>query len=525
MQRTYRVPVARVGVVALTVIAVLLAHPGTSIAGGTSESTGGTATGDIVLERGSGYGSPGEREQVRGLQAALRELGWGPGPVDGLFGPRTEAAVMRMQSAAGLTPDGIVGAQTGRALRQLGAGKLRRGAGYAAANGSQRVRRLQRELRQRGLRPGPVDGRFGPRTEQAVARFEHATRWPADGLVDRKTGELLAQTPALPARAAERPGRQDRAALPAAEGGRVSAATPQAEAEAPTGLALGALVAGAALTLLVGVLAGALLARTRLAGSYAGLRGAPADMPAASEGRRGREEKDPPAVPADETLVLGYASVDERAEDEASRLREQAAEVDSLCEEHGWRLVQVVYDRANGSGKVLGRPGLQYALETIEAGEASCLVVPRLAQLSRSLSDLGRVIEAVRTAGGRLFVADVRLDTATSHGELAAGTLVSVAGWEHRRLGERTRRGLAAAKARGAATGRAAVGDVPELKERIVAMRSQGMTLQAIADELNAEGVPTIRGGQQWRPSSVQAAAGYRRPRRARGAEGDLEGN
>jgi hypothetical protein len=45
-------------------------------------------------------------------------------------------------------------------------------------------------------------------------------------------------------------------------------------------------------------------------------------------------------------------------------------------------------------------------------------------------------------------------------------------------------------------------------------MRSAGMTLQAIADRLNEEGVPTLRGGREWRPSSVQVAAGYRRPRR-----------
>ena len=37
------------------------------------------------------------------------------------------------------------------------------------------------------------------------------------------------------------------------------------------------------------------------------------------------------------------------------------------------------------------------------------------------------------------------------------------------------------------------------------------MTLQAIADALNAEGVPTLRGGETWRQSGVQAAAGYRR--------------
>jgi hypothetical protein len=40
------------------------------------------------------------------------------------------------------------------------------------------------------------------------------------------------------------------------------------------------------------------------------------------------------------------------------------------------------------------------------------------------------------------------------------------------------------------------------------------MTLQAIADTLNAEGVPTLRGGAEWRPSSVQAAVGYKRPKK-----------
>ena len=54
--------------------------------------------------------------------------------------------------------------------------------------------------------------------------------------------------------------------------------------------------------------------------------------------------------------------------------------------------------------------------------------------------------------------------------------------------------------------------DIPELQERIASMREQGMTLQAIADTLNAEGVPTLRGGAMWRPSSVQRATGYRRP-------------
>jgi Recombinase len=64
----------------------------------------------------------------------------------------------------------------------------------------------------------------------------------------------------------------------------------------------------------------------------------------------------------------------------------------------------------------------------------------------------------------------------------------------------------------GTRKGPPSVADYPELKERIGGMRADGMTLRAIAERLNADGVPTVRGGSKWRPSSVQAAAGYRRP-------------
>lgn len=61
--------------------------------------------------------------------------------------------------------------------------------------------------------------------------------------------------------------------------------------------------------------------------------------------------------------------------------------------------------------------------------------------------------------------------------------------------------------------------DRPSLERRISALRASGMTLQAIADTLNSEGVPTVRGGARWRPSSVQTAAGYKRPNRRTGAK------
>jgi phage tail tape-measure protein len=93
------------------------------------------------------------------------------------------------------------------------------------------------------------------------------------------------------------------------------------------------------------------------------------------------------------------------------------------------------------------------------------------------------------------------------------GPRATVGRLERKKVEERTRKGLEAAR-HSRRSGRPAVSDRPSLERRIFEMRAQGMTLQAIADTLNDEGVPTVRGGAEWRPSSVQAAAGYKRPSR-----------
>lgn len=53
---------------------------------------------------------------VSDLQSKLAELGFSPGPIDGIFGPKTKAAVIAYQRSRGLIVDGICGPQTRRAL-------------------------------------------------------------------------------------------------------------------------------------------------------------------------------------------------------------------------------------------------------------------------------------------------------------------------------------------------------------------------------------------------------------------------
>ena len=188
------------------------------------------------------------------------------------------------------------------------------------------------------------------------------------------------------------------------------------------------------------------------------------------------------------------------------------AEIERLCAAHGLQLAGIAHDSQAPRSRRRSRPGLRWALEELAAERSDTLVVAELRHLCDTASDLPVLLRWFATHQRRLVAIDFRLDTATEAGALAAQALADVGEWERERLMARTRAGLDAARATSPAQGRAAVADVPALDERIRRLHDQGMTLQAIADLLNEEGVPTLRGGQRWRPSSVQVATGYRRP-------------
>jgi DNA invertase Pin-like site-specific DNA recombinase/peptidoglycan hydrolase-like protein with peptidoglycan-binding domain len=488
----------RAGLGALVAALVLLAGTGTGVANGATQGVSpAKMAGAAPLDLGSGFGPTREALRVETLQRSLRRLGWAPGPVDGLFGPRTEAALLGFQAARGLAADGVAGPATWGALAHALKRPLSRGAGFATPDGSPRVRALQRRLRRAGLRPGPVDGRYGPRTEAAVARLERSRRTtPAAGTRAGATSAALARA------------AWSTTVLPLA----------QAD-EGEGGVDLALMLALTAVALLLGSALGGVLSRIRAGRARPAPEvAAPGLSPIAIEPSQSgtvTTSEDPMERPH----AVGYVSIP-KTDDDRDSLDAQASAIEQLCRKRGWELLNVVRDVENGHPKGLERPGLQYALDRVAQGEASCLVVSELERLSRSAADLGQIVEWLVERDCRLVAIDVRLDTGSSGGELTARTLISVGQWEGRRIGEQTRKGLAAARARRGKTGRPAVEDVPHLKQRIATMRDEGMTLQAIADSLNAEGVPTLRGGSEWRPSSVQAAAGYRRPNKGRSSAG-----
>jgi peptidoglycan hydrolase-like protein with peptidoglycan-binding domain len=103
--------------------------------------------------------SRADSQNVRNAQQTLEALKLDPGPADGMFGPRTKAAVKRFQEAENLRATGTLDAQTRARL---------------AERRREHVVQLQKALKETGHDPGPADGVMGTQTRAAVRRYASA---------------------------------------------------------------------------------------------------------------------------------------------------------------------------------------------------------------------------------------------------------------------------------------------------------------------------------------------------------------
>lgn len=184
-------------------------------------------------------------------------------------------------------------------------------------------------------------------------------------------------------------------------------------------------------------------------------------------------------------------------------------------------LVDVVVD-AGVSAKTLNRPGMQAVLAMLDAGEVEGVLVAKLDRLTRSVKDLGELVERYFTNRYALLSVNDSIDTRTASGRLVLNVLASVSQWEREATAERTKDALAQLKSEGVKLGGEALGwkrtdstddsdrrIVEDVRaeaatvERIVELRSQGLALRAIAAKLTEEGHATKNGGR-WAAETVR---------------------
>ena len=242
---------------------------------------------------------------------------------------------------------------------------------------------------------------------------------------------------------------------------------------------------------------------------------------------------------------LGYARVSTEEQDTAAQLDAlRAAGCDPIFEEHG-------------SGASRARPELARLMAEIRRGEV--LVVVRLDRLARSVSHLLEVIERLEGVGAHFRSLSDPIDTSTPQGMFSLQVLGAVAQLERALISERTKAGVAAARARGKLPGNpglrarepAAIAKISKARDRAymaellagietwlptvkrvvaeglapaallakaprpkpedrlmtlvggIARANPDLTLRAIAAQLEGMRERTPRGGWRWSPSSV----------------------
>jgi site-specific DNA recombinase len=184
----------------------------------------------------------------------------------------------------------------------------------------------------------------------------------------------------------------------------------------------------------------------------------------------------------------------------------------------GWKQAGVYEDLGiSGTKDENERPGLAALLADARAGKFDALVVLALDRLGRKTRLVLELVEKLAEAGVDLVSCKESLDTSTPQGRFVLTLFAALAELERDSIVERTTAGRnERGRQDGERGGRVPMGYIradhsrieidPQragLVRRMFAMRRSGMTLLAIAAQLNSEAITTMR-GHRWHASSVR---------------------
>jgi DNA invertase Pin-like site-specific DNA recombinase len=208
---------------------------------------------------------------------------------------------------------------------------------------------------------------------------------------------------------------------------------------------------------------------------------------------------------APKAVIYLRVSTDQQAR-EGIGLDAQLARCEAIANARGLSIAGVYRDEGlSGKAEVRLRPGLVAAINECKKTGAILLAysVSRIARRQRILWDL------LDPEGGHRLAfisATEPFDTSTPMGRAMLGMIAVWSALEADLVSERTKDALAQARARGTRLGApSAIALVaPEVVARVKELEAAGHSLRAIADKLNAEGVPTAKGAGQWWPKTVR---------------------
>ena len=127
------------------------------------------------------------------IQRYLSDNGFNPGPIDGISGSKTKAAIKAFQTKNGLVSDGVVGSKTKAAMRSYTgceATNTCKARDNTSAN-LDSVSDIQTYLSNNGFNPGIIDGKIGSYTREAIKAFQRKVGLIPDGVAGNRTKSAM----------------------------------------------------------------------------------------------------------------------------------------------------------------------------------------------------------------------------------------------------------------------------------------------------------------------------------------------
>jgi len=215
--------------------------------------------------------------------------------------------------------------------------------------------------------------------------------------------------------------------------------------------------------------------------------------------------------------AVGYIRVSTQDQaDSGLSLQYQESKIRAYCEAMDINLVDVVAD-AGFSAKSMNRPAMQGIISQIKNKTIDAVVILKLDRLTRSVKDLGAIVELIEKNNIALVSVQDSINTSTAAGRLILNVLGSVSQWEREANGERVKAALSVKKGAGervgtipygfdlAADGVALVENPTEQKTLAIIrdLRAKGLSLRKIGAELDKRGIATKKGGR-WQATTIK---------------------
>jgi DNA invertase Pin-like site-specific DNA recombinase len=176
-------------------------------------------------------------------------------------------------------------------------------------------------------------------------------------------------------------------------------------------------------------------------------------------------------------MLIGYMRVSKNDGSQTTNLQRDALIAAGVNPKH------IFEDQA--SGQIDERPGLLAVLKALRPGDV--LIVWKLDRLGRSLHHLVNTVHDLTTRGIGFKVLTghgASIDTTTASGKLVFGIFAALAEFERELISERTKAGLASARARGRKGGAPYKMTTAKLKLAMAAMEKKETQIGELCREL-----------------------------------------